>query len=379
MPRALSRSLLVAWGVLLGLAAAELLARALGPEVTVVFRDTVRPSEDPRLGYELRPGGRDGKYRISAEGLRDHDLSWSKPPGEIRIAAIGDSITYGFGVPRERVWVEQLERLLGARARPGGPRFEVLNLGVPGYNGLQIVERLRRVGLAFEPDLVVYGYSLNDPQDFSFEATALRTMEEERERAMEQAPALRRWLARSRLFLLLREVLLRPRRGQEVPEQMPDDPAFAALRRGEQGAYLRAIHHEGESAQRWTRALDELAGLARERSLPTLVVVFPMFPEDDGDDLADLTAQVTEAARARGLEALDLAPFYAAARRSIDRPLHADFLHPNVHGHRVAALAVLDALCRSQRLRPPDLECSGLGNGDPVEAVRARLGAGPAG
>lgn len=45
-----------------------------------------------------------------------------------------------------------------------GRRVEVLNLGVAGFDGAQAVERLKEVGVPLQPDLVVYGFTLNDIQ-----------------------------------------------------------------------------------------------------------------------------------------------------------------------------------------------------------------------
>ena len=59
----------------------------------------------------------------------------------------------------------------------------MLNFGVTGYNITQVVERLRTLGLRYEPDLLLYGYVLNDPQGISREGEiikALRDFEEKR-------------------------------------------------------------------------------------------------------------------------------------------------------------------------------------------------------
>lgn len=53
--------------------------------------------------------------------------------------------------------------------RPGDPRkYEVLNLGVGGLNLRWSLERLRTVGLQFEPDLIVYGFTANDIEGESY-------------------------------------------------------------------------------------------------------------------------------------------------------------------------------------------------------------------
>ena len=74
----------------------------------------------PTLGWELVPGaagmGKLGEpYQISAFGLRDREYRLDKPPDISRIAAIGDSFTFGMGVNLEDAYPKQLERILRAR------------------------------------------------------------------------------------------------------------------------------------------------------------------------------------------------------------------------------------------------------------------------
>ena len=117
MRRALGRVGLVAIGLLLGAALGEILARAFGPDFQVVFRDSIQASADPVLVYELRPGAFDGPDRISSAGLRDGEHDRAKAPGVVRIAADGDSITYGSGVRRDTSWPKRLEALLHERRK----------------------------------------------------------------------------------------------------------------------------------------------------------------------------------------------------------------------------------------------------------------------
>jgi lysophospholipase L1-like esterase len=356
----------------LALVAAEVFVRILGPGFQVVFRESVQASENPVLEYELRPGARDGADRISREGLRDDDLVTPKPTGVLRIAAAGDSVTYGSGGPRALGWVERLEALL-AESAAGAPR-EVWNLGVPGYNATQVLERLRRVGPALEPDVLVYGYVLNDPQAFSLEAAALARMREEAARGGPGEPGpVRRLLARSRLVLWMRHVL---GAGARRPAEMPDDPAYAAAAAGDPAGYVRALHAEPGGRERVERALDDLAALSREVGAPALVAIFPLFDaRRDADPLADVRGQVASAARERGLVVIDLAPVFDEAHRRLGRRLDVDFLHPNAFGHRVAAHAIRDSLCRLRVLPPEEPACAPHRFVDPVDDQLARLAA----
>lgn len=88
-------------------------------------------------------------------GLRDAERSPAPEPGTVRILALGDSVTFGMGVPEADTSPRRLESLLNAAP---GPRVEVRNMGTPGYNTLQELAQLREVGLGLRPDLVVVGY-----------------------------------------------------------------------------------------------------------------------------------------------------------------------------------------------------------------------------
>ena len=68
--------------------------------------------------------------------------------------------------------------MLNATTPRGVPRYEVLNLGVIGYNISEIGERLRSIGMRYDPDLILYGYVLNDPQSFSHQAHILESLRE---------------------------------------------------------------------------------------------------------------------------------------------------------------------------------------------------------
>lgn len=81
--------------------------------------------------------------------------------GVVRLVGIGDSGMFGWGVNQGEDYLSVLERNLNA-AQPGGPRVDVLNFAVPGYNTGQEVEMLRQRALAFKPQVVIVGWCDND-------------------------------------------------------------------------------------------------------------------------------------------------------------------------------------------------------------------------
>ena len=98
---------------------------------------------------------------INSLGFRDpREYSIEKPPGTFRILVLGDSVTFGHGATFETTYPFLLEQRLKAW-RPD-VRWEVWNLGVPGYNTRQELAYLQEVGPRFQPDLVVIGFYPND-------------------------------------------------------------------------------------------------------------------------------------------------------------------------------------------------------------------------
>lgn len=352
---------LAAGSVLVTLLAAEAAVRLLdlGPRFQVVYRELFQLSENPALRYELRPGA----PTVNAAGFRGREVPREKAPGVFRIAAIGDSVTFGPPASAATPWPRQLEALLASAG--GAVRFEVLNFGVTGYDVLQVAERLSTLGMSYDPDLIVYAYVLNDPQAWSLEEEALRRLREDRERRLLgglRQGALRQ-LAASRLFLLARHGLGRlsekDDRGRPLRPRL-QDPAYAAIRGGDRrGDYFRALHTAPEGRRRLREGLDRIARAAGEAQVPVAMAIFPVFLASTASGeyaLADVHALVAEEGRERGLDVIDLQPAFAealaeAARRGAPASpwLVADFLHPGPAGRRVAAEALLrelDALGR---------------------------------
>src|SRR5262249_20912445 len=68
---------------------------------------------------------------INSKGLRDNEYDYEPRPGVTRILALGDSVTFGWGVRLEHTYPKVLERLLNHGASQGS--YEVLNGGVGNY------------------------------------------------------------------------------------------------------------------------------------------------------------------------------------------------------------------------------------------------------
>ncbi|MBI2616836.1 SGNH/GDSL hydrolase family protein [Candidatus Gottesmanbacteria bacterium] len=103
------------------------------------------------LGYEVQ-------NQINSDSLNElKEYSIDKPQNTFRIITLGDSFTYGQFVKTEENYSKVLENLLSVSlvCKPN-KKFEVINLGVPGYDINYTVERFIRRGKKYNPDLVIW-------------------------------------------------------------------------------------------------------------------------------------------------------------------------------------------------------------------------------
>jgi hypothetical protein len=104
--------------------------------------------------YELNPN----TYDINSQGLRDDEVAIPKPEGTLRILVLGDSVAFGPDVSRNMTFANRLERLLQSRYLS----VEVLNAGVLGYTAYNELQFYLTKGRAFEPDIVIVAFCMND-------------------------------------------------------------------------------------------------------------------------------------------------------------------------------------------------------------------------
>ena len=91
-------------------------------------------------------------------GFRGGPFSIARRPGVARVVAIGDSMTYGWGVDAGCTWPALLEDALDDR----GMHVEVANLGEPGADPGTYAYIASSAIPALRPDLVIVGMHLGD-------------------------------------------------------------------------------------------------------------------------------------------------------------------------------------------------------------------------
>jgi lysophospholipase L1-like esterase len=105
-------------------------------------------------------GARDGHafaVTTNADGLRTQ-LGRARTPGVTRVALMGDSTVFGWGVDDGGTVADGAQAALDA----AGARVEVLNAGQPGYSTTQAAWLFEEVVAAYRPDRVVLFVPMHD-------------------------------------------------------------------------------------------------------------------------------------------------------------------------------------------------------------------------
>lgn len=347
-----ARTALAVVGIAIGAAIVELAARALearGEAGDLRALHVLRPDEG--WLYELRPGAvahaADGpRYAINSLGFRDRERALEKPAGGFRAIAIGDSVTFGFGVELEEAWPSQLE----TRLRAAREDAEVLDLGVGGYNPYTESALLRGRGLAFAPDVVLVQFCINDLSDptihFDNHArTRLGTLPDE----AFPDPSQRTHAARA-LSLPERACL-----GSRVCARAYDAwlaRAQSTLDEATRHAGARAAGAEDDAAFAWlARRYREMASASRAAGAEVALVLFPHFEQlteraREGADPDPVQERLVRLARDEGIAVVDLLPAFRRASRA-GKPPMLDYFHPDARGHAIAAQVIAEELGRA--------------------------------
>jgi hypothetical protein len=139
-PQAMFRVLLPVASLAIALLLAEGLAR-------IAFR-TVRSSGDARTFF----ANREESTSLNNLGFRDADVPAKSD--RFRVVVIGDSITWGAGLPEAERYSSLLQRFLGSS-------YEIVNFGIPGHNMPEHLEALEQA-LSIGADFILLQLYTND-------------------------------------------------------------------------------------------------------------------------------------------------------------------------------------------------------------------------
>jgi lysophospholipase L1-like esterase len=332
----LAKAALSAGVLILMLPLAEVFVRLVAPQAlpsqemlhSFVLRDMYVP--DAEAGYRLAPEfhgrierhGHVTEFSTNALGLRDDELPPKTTP---RLLALGDSFTFGWGVPQGQEWVHQAGRAL--RELGLGP-LRTVNGGVNGYGTLGALALLRRVGPEVKPDLVLLGFFANDFTDNLLDPRSAYTVQDgylfdlaAHERFQESF-----WMRESHLVRLLaaaRETFRVRLLGGVPANQTVHHYSPAEWRRGR------------ERSARLILALDAACRKLGARFGVVWLPAEPFARNGRRPEEIALRWNLQQTVAAAGIPSLDLLPAVTVADQ-LDRTYLRDDGHFSVWGHELA-------------------------------------------
>lgn len=241
----------------------------------------------------------------------------SRQEGQRRVLAVGDSFTFGEGVPFDQSLPALTEARLGGHA-------QILNGGRSGADTAFERELADLFSPVVQPDALLVVFLVNDvglTDALREREASLRYNIIVRPKGLDRAQR-RSWWTRQLLTFRTLSTLLALRQGRIDTLQWYRD-AYDPTQNGENLAALE----------------EDFRALAR-REVPTALALYPLLEDlEDGYPLAEVHARVAEMAGRAGLPVLDLAPSFAGLR-SDTLWAHPIDHHPNGQANRIAANAL---------------------------------------
>jgi hypothetical protein len=376
------------FGLLVSLAAVEIVLRLLGPYLPIVNSLTsiaTFQTYHPVYGFFHRPGASGwietpeftSYVSFNANGLRDREMPVAKPPGTYRVLLLGDSFVEGAQVPAEDTVSRQLMNLL--QGRLPGRSVDTVNAGNAGFGTAQELLYLEHDGAAYQSDLVMLVYFIdNDLPDNGYRVARDRKLDTTRRPffvpdghgGIELRPglappedrfaAVRPWLRRLVSYNLIENFMLwHEAREQEQAQIGKNRPTYLV-----------------DPPEIWNEAwwvteqlLGRVRDTARSQGAELVVVAAPAYYQVNADAWRALVAGDTREenryeqdapnrrlagiAERQGLRLLDLLPSVRQAQQGGARLYYPADGHWTSDGHRFAASQIAEYLTSSGLIPRP--------------------------
>ena len=287
----------------------------------------------------------DFTYRTDSNGFRNAEPL----PESAEIVAVGDSMTFSYGVDDDEAWTTLLDEAL--------PDERVINLGLPGAGPEQYARYFETFGRGLSPELLIVGIlPANDVRDermFQEWVAAGGPGNYDVWRFAgggDSGRPLLDFLRRSYLMSWIEEArkMSRSRGHYEAQTRTLEGGGVVNLVPSLVASASRDAERGNENFERCVAALDRLRGLAADAGCRVLFVLFPSkeevyLPLFDAETPQPLGA-FQEEFEERGWPYVDLTPaFQEEAERGKKLFFTVDG-HPNAAGYAVVAEAVLASL-----------------------------------
>lgn len=283
------------------------------PEATLNAKTI--PSDDPVLFHEYDTND----PRINSAGHRGAEFALEKDPDTYRIAVLGDSVAYGFGVKLEDTFAMRLQGSLRAQGR----KVEVLNFAVSGYGTESQLVLFNNKVARYEPDLLLVAYVLNDP------------------------------LPNNLIIQVLKDLMKEGRFYNDLANKT------------QFGAWLYLQYYQYKDQQKthrnyekifddpdnWSTLTSSFSALYQAMEGQIAVAIFPLIIDYEDYRFQPVHAKLMQKFAELNIKSLDVLPTYSTLNYQ-DLRIHAqDNTHPNALGHELAAQSI-EGFILSEKLLP---------------------------
>ncbi len=270
----------------------------------------------------------DLSYQINSAGIRGPEIKNIKV-GK-RILALGNSCTFGWGVPLDNCWTTLLERNL--RRKLPDSSLEVINAGIPGYSSFQGKQYFQEL-FKYQPDIVLIMFGWNDHWK-----AGKKISDSEQETPPAIVISLQNAFSKLKLYKLLRKFTL----------SMTEDTQFVRIdditgkRRVSQNEYFQN--------------LTEIVKTARKHNIRPVLLIPPIaslenYFQATRSNIHLLHQKYQErmlrVSEYQQVEIIDLQSAFDNFNTLFNNP-ESDPLHFNAQGHELAAMAISEHLLANQ-------------------------------
>ncbi len=272
-----------------------------------------------------------------SENLQDFRVVVPKPKDTFRIAAIGDSFTFGPYIQFDDTYPKRLERWLNLNRPHQKTAVEVINYGVPRYSTFHEVGSVKQA-LVDGADLILLQITLNDPEQKLDWPTELIPDESGHLSSNNQGGVISKW------FGALRTV--------RFVKQRFDNTRSHALYRD---YFFKLFKKDTPNYTKFLNAFSDVRKLCERFNVPLISVVFPLFGVEVGDNYPfwPIHEQIKEELDFRSVPSFDISDEFRGLPVERLQVLPGYDRHPNEIGHRIAAEAILEQL-NQRGLLPSD-------------------------
>ncbi len=263
----------------------------------------------------------DQYVQLNSLGFREKEPLPKKPQGTYRIVVIGDSFTFGQGIPEQ----DRFSNLIQKNLKSVNREFEVLNFGWVGVDTVRETGFLTKVLKSYEPDYILLQWFVNDVMDDEHLQTIPSRW------ALSPSRTLHRYLNyHSGLYYLMNEQVHAIQMNFGLAKQYDE--------------YYRRTwkNANSEDSLKYKNALKEFIDKSHEANVPVGIVLFPKLLPNLGEGypyqyVHDLVLQVCEEKAVTCLDLLDSLSTYS--RPDTYTRLHVNRFdtHPSAMVNQVAA------------------------------------------